>query len=272
MNYLRIYNCLIEKRRQFPLSKTDQYCEQHHILPQSLGGKNDPTNLVNLTLKEHYLAHHLLTKIYKGTDVEYKMLLAFKMMSQTKQLPIHMYEKLKLIYSTSRKGYRCIHNIKTNKNTYIPQDQILPFGYTEGMYVSPEGKEKQRQSYKKSQTTTANIKRSNSLKQFYINHPEAKLQYVEQARKLGQSHRGKSLSDQHKAKTSKSLKEYCAMHPERNCTKEQLIARGFSAKGRHWKLSEETKLRQKLGKLKSCLNKRLLNILFLIIVSNTYEF
>ena len=67
------------------------------------------------------------------------------------------------------------------------------------------------------------------------------------------------------------MKIYCAAHPEHGCTKEQLLARGCSTKGRHWKLSNETKLRQKLRKIKSYLNKCLLKFLFLVIVNNMYE-
>ena len=52
------YGRLIESRR----GQTD--C--HHIVPKSLGGSNDPENLVHLTHKEHFVAHHLLAKIYGG--------------------------------------------------------------------------------------------------------------------------------------------------------------------------------------------------------------
>jgi len=44
------------------------YTERHHIVPRSLGGKDDITNLVNLTAREHFICHWLLTKIYTGTD------------------------------------------------------------------------------------------------------------------------------------------------------------------------------------------------------------
>lgn len=42
------------------------YSEVHHILPRSLGGGDEPSNLVKLTYREHFLAHWLLTKIYDG--------------------------------------------------------------------------------------------------------------------------------------------------------------------------------------------------------------
>lgn len=40
------------------------YSERHHILPKSLGGSNESENLVDLTAREHYLAHKLLVKIH----------------------------------------------------------------------------------------------------------------------------------------------------------------------------------------------------------------
>ena len=64
MEYMRIYDQLIEKRRREPLSRADGYVERHHIVPRSEGGSDDETNLVNLTAREHYVAHLLLAKIY----------------------------------------------------------------------------------------------------------------------------------------------------------------------------------------------------------------
>jgi hypothetical protein len=32
----------------------DMYVEKHHIIPKSLGGSNDKSNLVKLTAKEHF--------------------------------------------------------------------------------------------------------------------------------------------------------------------------------------------------------------------------
>lgn len=39
------------------------YTEKHHIFPKSIFGPNN--SLVELTLKEHYVAHHLLWKYYQ---------------------------------------------------------------------------------------------------------------------------------------------------------------------------------------------------------------
>ena len=66
--YRKIYQDLIDKRRNHPLSKSDVYCESHHIIPKSLGGSDDKSNLVNLLPREHYIAHKLLTYITRDQD------------------------------------------------------------------------------------------------------------------------------------------------------------------------------------------------------------
>lgn len=78
MNYSKIYNQLIEKRRLYPVNKDKSKpyeVEYHHIIPVACNGKKDPkkkyynhsgTNIIGLTLKEHFLAHWLLAKIYDG--------------------------------------------------------------------------------------------------------------------------------------------------------------------------------------------------------------
>lgn len=63
MNYGRVYEALIEKRRKEPLNRDVAYCERHHFIPRCMGGGNEAWNLVYLTAKEHFIAHHLLHKI-----------------------------------------------------------------------------------------------------------------------------------------------------------------------------------------------------------------
>lgn len=64
MNYLKIYNNLVSYRLQTPPNKN---YEEHHIYPKSLFPelKNEKSNIVRLTYKEHYIAHHLLYRYYK---------------------------------------------------------------------------------------------------------------------------------------------------------------------------------------------------------------
>ena len=61
--YCRLYYTIIERA----LSRTNSgYTEKHHIIPKSLGGTNDSSNLVHLTAKEHYICHMLLIRMTEG--------------------------------------------------------------------------------------------------------------------------------------------------------------------------------------------------------------
>lgn len=44
-----------------------EFYEIHHIVPISMGGTNEESNLVALTIKEHVLIHKLLVKIYPNS-------------------------------------------------------------------------------------------------------------------------------------------------------------------------------------------------------------
>jgi hypothetical protein len=42
------------------------YTEKHHIIPRSLNGTDDDSNIVKLTAREHFVCHLLLTKMVTG--------------------------------------------------------------------------------------------------------------------------------------------------------------------------------------------------------------
>lgn len=65
MNYQKHYDALINRAKNRLL---EDYCETHHIIPRCMGGTDDPTNLVDLTAEEHYVAHQLLIKIYPNNS------------------------------------------------------------------------------------------------------------------------------------------------------------------------------------------------------------
>ena len=73
MNYKRIYDQIIERAID---RKLEGYVERHHIIPRSKGGSDDPSNLVELTAREHLLCHWLLAR-HTGN---YKDWWAFKAM------------------------------------------------------------------------------------------------------------------------------------------------------------------------------------------------
>lgn len=125
MNYQKIYDQLIQKRRESILQRIGDFTvECHHILPRSCGGTNDKINLVDLTLREHYIAHLLLVKIAEQKHDEVMMSKMCKAVfylvnGRKKKTGIHItsriYEALKTKIIPSWIGRH--HSIKSRQKT-----------------------------------------------------------------------------------------------------------------------------------------------------------
>ena len=101
--YLKLYNSIIENAKTRNLNKTI-YVEVHHIIPKSLKGTNDLSNLVKLTAREHYIVHQLLPKFTKGKDKS-KMIWAFKCLNEMgTYFNSKTYERYRIIFSESIQG------------------------------------------------------------------------------------------------------------------------------------------------------------------------
>lgn len=75
MNYHRIYINIIINRKN---NAINGYTETHHIIPRCLNGSNYKQNLVDLTAREHFICHLLLTKMYPEGSIPWiKMCKAF---------------------------------------------------------------------------------------------------------------------------------------------------------------------------------------------------
>ena len=105
MNKYETWYAAITKRGQD--RHTDSYTESHHIIPRSLGGNDEPTNITKLTAREHFICHWLLTKIYREGEAHWKMLNALRIMraenaKQTRysnRITARVYTNLKEEYS-----------------------------------------------------------------------------------------------------------------------------------------------------------------------------
>ena len=105
MNKYETWYTSITKRGQS--RHLDSYTESHHILPESLGGPDTPENLTNLTAREHFICHWLLTKIYKDGEEHWKMLNAIRIMRAenknqkrySNKITARVYHRLKEEYS-----------------------------------------------------------------------------------------------------------------------------------------------------------------------------
>lgn len=139
MNYLRIYK-LICVRGQ--LERNLLYKESHHIMPKCMGGNDISHNLCNLTAKEHYLAHYLLTKIYPDNI---KLLYAFGMMKnvnefQNRNWNSNQYSKMKNAYSSAMK----VNNPMFNEEVKLKSMKTRRERYESGELVSRKLSEKEK--------------------------------------------------------------------------------------------------------------------------------
>lgn len=129
--YTKIYYRIITKRASLEIPK-NEYSEIHHIIPESFytkrvrnghigylpGDPDDPTNLVELTPREHFVCHLLLVKMVTGKQY-YKMVKALNCMinlensNQTRYRPksSRVYDFCRRVYSEAQS-----HMMKGEKN------------------------------------------------------------------------------------------------------------------------------------------------------------
>jgi hypothetical protein len=153
MNYANIYNQIIYNRQQNIITRSDTYCEEHHIIPRALGGSDEKINKLMLTAKEHYVCHHLLTKMYKrGTRHWHKMVKAFMRMhssssNQYRYFNARTYEKLKIDHAysmsvsqsgkgNSQYGTMWISNVEERKSKRILKTDPMPNNWRKGRILN----------------------------------------------------------------------------------------------------------------------------------------
>lgn len=66
--YTQLYHNIIAAH-----TTTDKLGEKHHIIPKSLGGGNEPSNIVRVTARAHYILHKLLPKMVDLPQQKQKM-------------------------------------------------------------------------------------------------------------------------------------------------------------------------------------------------------
>ena len=178
------------------------YTERHHMVPLSIIPSNinllDGINLITLSAREHFIAHLILSRIFKeNTSEYYKMNRSlFKMCQHSGNqhryiISSTMYEKLKIRFSESLKGNknpaygRHWYNNGSINKFLSDEDYELNYknlGFVRGMLRSEEHNKKIGESLKRYKRTP------------------------EHSKHLSESLTGKHLSDETKSKLSKSLK------------------------------------------------------------------
>jgi hypothetical protein len=97
--------------------KVDGYTETHHIIPKSLGGSNNADNLVDLTAREHFICHILLTKMLDGQPKHKMIHAAWGMTHLENDRQDRSYKVSSRIYETLKKEKSKISSeMMTNNN------------------------------------------------------------------------------------------------------------------------------------------------------------
>lgn len=195
--YTRWYFSIVESG----CPEDERYFSVHHIIPRSCGGSDDPSNLVKVSNRQHYVLHLLLTKMMISHDHRMKMVFALRFMSNTfKRYGINRPSSriIALFHKTIKEtpisdAHRAnIRNGQLGKKLSEAHKQAISSGLT-GRVHSEETK----------------IKISNGNK--------GKVLPPEQREKLRKAHTGKKLSDEHRKAISQSQKgikrnsEFCAI-------------------------------------------------------------
>jgi ribosomal protein S27AE len=145
--YTRWYNQIVEQAQN---RITEGYTERHHIQPRSLGGADTPDNLVNLTAREHFVCHWLLTKMTSGED-RYKMLNALRMMRAEKEgqqryataITSRVYESIKQEYAELQSILRSGEGNGFYGKTHTVEARRRISEANKGRIQPPDEKEKQ---------------------------------------------------------------------------------------------------------------------------------
>ena len=173
MNYQKIYNNLVLKRQQEPATG---YTEKHHIVMRSMGGPDDPSNLVVLTGREHWIAHLLLHKIHRNQRTAcacHMMAMNCEERGIPKIKTSRAYEYIRKEHAkyvsrmtkvtqkgkrNSQYGTTWISKPTSKENKKWPKDTPIPFGWLKGRNTWNKNIKKICSYCEKEFYTTGNIK------------------------------------------------------------------------------------------------------------------
>ena len=226
MDYQRLYDELIRKARSEDRAKGNGvYYEAHHIVPRCMRGEGKVSqwkthpNIILLTAREHFYAHHYLTKIYPDN---LKLVYALWMMcnpansSQRRDYSLieeyaTMYEDIRLKVSATRKGSSHSEETRAKMSTAL-----------KGKTKPPRSEEHR-------------AKMSTALK-----GKTKPLKSEEHRAKVSAALKGRPLSEEHRAKISAACKGRVSHNKGKTFSEEHKAAMREG-----WKLRREGKILNK---------------------------
>ena len=187
--YTKWYQTIIENAKN---RVSDGYTERHHIHPRSLGGTDDKDNLVDLTAREHFICHWLLTKMHTG-EARAKMIYALNGMKRGNEFAQRYETKITArVYENLKKEFSKVHSATMKGRT----------PWNKGVPVTEEQREKNKIAATGKKISQEAIEKRSAKIRGQKRSEETKL-------KMSLAARGKSkgpMSDEIKHKISKSTK------------------------------------------------------------------
>lgn len=167
--------------------KLNSQIEKHHIIPKSLGGSNQKDNLAELTPREHFVCHLLLTKMTTGVDKA-------KMVNAALRL------------ANDHKG-RCVNSriyeqIKKERIEFLKTQMSGPGNHFYGKKHTEETRKKMSEARKKWSYTEEHLAKFKGR----IGPMTGKTHSEETRRKLSEFGKTRIPSKETKIKTSETLK------------------------------------------------------------------
>lgn len=222
MNYSAIYESLVTSAKsQLRKKGAGNYFESHHVLPRSMGGDNKKSNIVFLTPKEHFVAHHLLCKMHQTKSMK----IAFWMMCHTSKIGTQRDVRItSSVYEKSRADFAILASSifsKANKGRKLSQDHIEKITAnrsdkftTKGFRHSAESKKKIAAAGVGRKRTKESIAKSVANRDYTVSEKtRLKLKGLrlgvshaaETRQKMSEAHKGKVKSPEHRKRLRESL-------------------------------------------------------------------
>lgn len=200
MNYIKIYDSLIETRKKLSRSKSDGIFERHHIIPKCVDGEDTEDNLILLTPREHFLAHWLLVKMYDGKQ-KASLSYAFWRMShcnenQSRKLTSIGYGIVKKAMSQNCRGENNPRYGKKMSDEFCKRMSVAQTGINNSMYGKDVWNKGLTKDSSEKLLSISIENKGKSTRGTGWNHSD------ETRKKISEGHTGKKLSDATKKKLS----------------------------------------------------------------------
>lgn len=184
------YRIIDQAKSQGRVKTAETYLERHHVIPRSMGGSDSKSNLVNLTYREHFLCHWLLTKMVDGKEY-HRMLSALSKMRRARSSIITSWQ-----YAISRKAASLRKRGTTHSDEIKKKISDSKKEYFKTHPGTMTGK-------KHSEETLAKQSQAKSGE----NHPNFGKKRPEHATKVSKAMKGKAKSESHKRKIADGWQE-----------------------------------------------------------------